>query len=281
MSLTAVPVYLIARRLVTRGLALTAAALSVSILSMTYTGTVMTENAFYPVTAVWALLLVRTLERPTLGRQAVLVVAILVAYLTRAQAALFVPALVTAILIVALLEHGRHFWRGLWAYRVDRAAARARRGRRRPAPGRSGRAAERHPRRVHRPARLLVRRRRRVPLGALPPGRAGDHARRLPLRRLPDLLRGGPPARRRRASIGSSPPSPCRSRSGSSSSSRPSRTRPWPSGSRSGTSSMSRRSSSSRSWRGSVAGRRGRGGRSRRRRSSPPRCPPRCRSTTS
>jgi hypothetical protein len=118
MSLTAVPVYLIARRLVSRGLALTAAALSVSILSMTYTGTVMTENAFYPVTAVWALLLVRTLERPTLVRQAVLVGAILVAYLTRAQAVLFVPALVTAILIVALLEHGRQFWRGLWVYRV-------------------------------------------------------------------------------------------------------------------------------------------------------------------
>ena len=118
MSLTAVPVYLIARRLVTRNLALVAAVLSVSILSMTYTGTVMTENAFYPVTAVWALLLVRTLERPTIGRQVVLVAAIGFAYLTRAQAVLFGPALVTAVLIVALLDHGRQFWRGLWAYRV-------------------------------------------------------------------------------------------------------------------------------------------------------------------
>lgn len=116
MSLTAVPVYLLARRLVTRGLALTAAALSLSILSLTYTGTVMTENAFYLVTAVWALLLVRTLERPTLARQAVLVVGILIAYLTRAQAALFVPALVTAILLVAVLDHGWRFWRGLWTY---------------------------------------------------------------------------------------------------------------------------------------------------------------------
>jgi 4-amino-4-deoxy-L-arabinose transferase-like glycosyltransferase len=118
MSLTAIPVYLLARRLVTRGLALTAAALSLAIPSLAYTGTVMTENAFYPVTATWALLLVRALERPTLGRQALLVVGIGVAYLTRAQAATFVPVLVTAILLVALLDHGRRFWRGLWAFRA-------------------------------------------------------------------------------------------------------------------------------------------------------------------
>jgi hypothetical protein len=118
MSITAIPVYLIARRLVTRGLALTAAGLSVAILSMTYTGAVMTENAFYPLTAAWALLLIRALERPALGRQALLVLGIGVAYLTRAQAATFVPVLVTAILLVAVLDHGRRFWRGLWTYRA-------------------------------------------------------------------------------------------------------------------------------------------------------------------
>ena len=118
MSLTAVPVYLIARRLVSRGLALTAAALSLAIPAMTYTGTVMTENVFYPVTALWALLFIRALERPTVGRQAVLVIAIGFAYLTRAQAATFVPALVTAILMLSLLDHGRRFWRGFWAYRA-------------------------------------------------------------------------------------------------------------------------------------------------------------------
>jgi 4-amino-4-deoxy-L-arabinose transferase-like glycosyltransferase len=118
MSLTAVPVYFLARRLVTRSLALTAAALSLAIPAMTYTGTVMTENAFYPLTAIWALLLVRALERPTLSRQTLLVVGIGVAYLTRAQAALFVPVLVTAILLLAALEHGPRLWRGLWPYRV-------------------------------------------------------------------------------------------------------------------------------------------------------------------
>lgn len=118
MSLTAIPVYLIARRLMSRALALTAAALSLAIPSMAYTGTVMTENAFYPLTATWALLLVRALERPTLGRQAALVLGIGVGYLTRPQAATFVAVLVTAILIVALLDDWRRFWRGLWAYRA-------------------------------------------------------------------------------------------------------------------------------------------------------------------
>ncbi len=118
MSLTAVPVYFLARRLVTRGLALTAAALSLAIPSLTYTGTVMTENAFYPLTATWALLLVRALERPTVARQALLVLGIGIGYLTRAQAATFVPVLVTAILLVAVLDDWRRFWRGIWAFRL-------------------------------------------------------------------------------------------------------------------------------------------------------------------
>jgi Dolichyl-phosphate-mannose-protein mannosyltransferase len=118
MSLTAVPVYLLARRYVSRALALTAAALSVAILCMTYTGTVMTENAFYPLTATWALLLVRVLERPTFARQGLLLLVTGFAYLTRAQGATFFPALVTAMLLVASLDHGWRFWRGLWAYRA-------------------------------------------------------------------------------------------------------------------------------------------------------------------
>jgi Dolichyl-phosphate-mannose-protein mannosyltransferase len=118
MSLAAIPIYLIARRLVSRALALTATALSLAIPSLAYTGTVMTENAFYPVTAAWALLLLRALERPTLGRQALVVLGIGVAYLTRAQAASFVPILVTSILLLSVLEDRWRFWRGLWNYRA-------------------------------------------------------------------------------------------------------------------------------------------------------------------
>lgn len=121
MSVTAIPVYLIGRRLVSRALALTAAGLSLAIPAMTYTGTVMTENAFYPVTATWALFLIRALDRPTLLRQALVVVGIALAYLTRAQAAIFVPVLVTAVFLVAWLDYGWRFWRGLWAYRVTAA----------------------------------------------------------------------------------------------------------------------------------------------------------------
>ena len=69
MSLAAVPAYLLARRVVGPGLSLLAAVLAVSLPSLVYTGSVMTENAFYPVFLVCALLLTLVLERPTPGRQ--------------------------------------------------------------------------------------------------------------------------------------------------------------------------------------------------------------------
>ena len=59
MSLAAVPAYLLARRVLPTGLSLLAALLAVALPSMVYTGTVMTENAFYP-----AFLLVRLGARP-------------------------------------------------------------------------------------------------------------------------------------------------------------------------------------------------------------------------
>ena len=49
MSLAAVPAYFLARRMLSMPLALAAAALTVSVPSMVYTGTIMTENAFYPI----------------------------------------------------------------------------------------------------------------------------------------------------------------------------------------------------------------------------------------
>ena len=65
MSLTAVPVYYIARRLMRTPYALGAAVLSIAIPAMTYTGVVMTENAFYPAFAFSVLFMIRALERPT------------------------------------------------------------------------------------------------------------------------------------------------------------------------------------------------------------------------
>ncbi len=65
MSLAAVPAFFLARRVVRDGLALLAALIAVAIPSLAYTGTVMTENAFYPLFLVVALVLVLVLERPT------------------------------------------------------------------------------------------------------------------------------------------------------------------------------------------------------------------------
>jgi hypothetical protein len=104
MSLAAVPVYLLARRLAGRGLALAAAVLALALPGMAYTSTIMTENAFFPVFLFWVLALVLALERPTAVRQLAIVVLTFVAYETRNQAAVLVPALVTAIILVILFE---------------------------------------------------------------------------------------------------------------------------------------------------------------------------------
>jgi hypothetical protein len=104
MSLAAVPVFLIARRLVSSRLALVAAALSLAIPSFVYTGTIMTENAFYPAFALCILAFLAALERPTLWRQAGAFAAVGLAFLIRAQAVTLVAAFVTAIVLVCLVE---------------------------------------------------------------------------------------------------------------------------------------------------------------------------------
>jgi hypothetical protein len=100
MSLAAVPAYLLARRVVRPSLALVAAALTVAVPSLVYTGTLMTENVFYPLFLTCALVLVLVLERPTRLRVAALLALSLVAFLTRAQAVALVPAILTAPLLL-------------------------------------------------------------------------------------------------------------------------------------------------------------------------------------
>jgi hypothetical protein len=110
MSLAAIPAYLLARRVVSRPLALVAAVLSLAIPSLLYTGTLMTENAFYPIFLFVALALVWMLERPTaLNQLGVLALSVL-AYETRQQALALFPAVLTAPLLF-----GR---RGLGRFRV-------------------------------------------------------------------------------------------------------------------------------------------------------------------
>jgi Dolichyl-phosphate-mannose-protein mannosyltransferase len=107
MSLAAVPAYLLARRVLTPLPSLLAAVLSVAVPSLMYTGTLMTETVFYPLFLGVALSLVLVLERPTALRQLCLLAVCLLAFLTRSQAVVLVPAVATAPLVLVWLDRRR------------------------------------------------------------------------------------------------------------------------------------------------------------------------------
>ena len=107
MSLAAIPAYFLARRVLAPLPSLLAALLAVVVPSMVYTGTLMTETVFYPVFVCVALALVLALERPTVVRQLVLLGVALLAYLTRTQAVVLVPAIATAPLALAFVDRER------------------------------------------------------------------------------------------------------------------------------------------------------------------------------
>jgi hypothetical protein len=104
MSLAAVPVYYLARRLLSSTLSLAAAALSVLVPSMLYTETLMTENVFYPLFMLAVLTLVLTLERPTPRRQVLLLAVCVLCYATRAQAVALFGAALAAPVLHGLIE---------------------------------------------------------------------------------------------------------------------------------------------------------------------------------
>lgn len=103
MSLAAVPAYLLARRVLAPPLSLLAALMAVALPSLAYTATVMTENVYYPLFLTGALLLVLVLERPTPARQVGLLALVGVLFATRVQAVAFLPAIVVAPFLLALL----------------------------------------------------------------------------------------------------------------------------------------------------------------------------------
>jgi hypothetical protein len=108
MSLAAMPTFFLARRVVGDGLSLLAALLAVALPSLAYTGTVMTENVFYPLFLVVSLVLVLVLERPTRPRVGLLVGLVVLAFATRVQALAIVPAALLAPLVLGLFQ-GRGF----------------------------------------------------------------------------------------------------------------------------------------------------------------------------
>ena len=117
--------YFLARRLLTPSLSLASAALSVLLPSMLYTGTLMTENAFYPLFALASLLLVLTLERPTALRQLLLLAACGVCFATRAQAVALVGGALVAPVIHGWIERDvrARFRRFLLLYGIVAAGA--------------------------------------------------------------------------------------------------------------------------------------------------------------
>jgi hypothetical protein len=104
MSLTAIPAYFIARTLMQRSWSLVAAALTVLVPSMAYTGLVMTENAFYPAFALAMLLVIRALQRPTIFSQIFAFAGAVLCYEVRPQGALVLPAFVVSVLFLVVLD---------------------------------------------------------------------------------------------------------------------------------------------------------------------------------
>ena len=115
MSLAAIPAYMLARRMLPRPLAFAAAVLTVALPSMVYTGTLMTENAFFPIFLFAVLAIVVWLERPSPTTTLWVIALVGLAYLTRAQALAFGPAILTAPPLYVWAQ--RRGWRGLRDYK--------------------------------------------------------------------------------------------------------------------------------------------------------------------
>ena len=127
-ALTAVPVYLLARRLVSQWWAVLAAGLTVAIPSSISVATVMTESMAF-LAAAWALYATMlALERPTVLRQLVLLAAIGVAFLTRSQLGVLYVGWLVALglhwwISPAARPRGRADWRRLWPSALPLLAA--------------------------------------------------------------------------------------------------------------------------------------------------------------
>jgi Dolichyl-phosphate-mannose-protein mannosyltransferase len=103
VSLTAIPVYCWGRSLMASRWALVAAALSLCLPGLALAGFLMTEVVFLPIFCVAAWAMARALERPSLGRQALMLGVLALAVLTRLQALVLGPAFLLAALLEATL----------------------------------------------------------------------------------------------------------------------------------------------------------------------------------
>jgi hypothetical protein len=106
-ALAAFPIYLVARRLLRPWWSVGVAAFSIAIPSSMYVALVMTESVSYLTYSIALLAIVLALERPTTARQLAVLVAVALAYVTRAQFAVLFAAYVVALVAVWAIVPGR------------------------------------------------------------------------------------------------------------------------------------------------------------------------------
>jgi hypothetical protein len=99
-ALTAVPIYLLARRLLSRWWSVLVVGMSLAIPSSIYTSLVMTESVAYLTSSIALLAIVLALERPSVARQLAMLGAVGLAYATRPQFAVLVPAFLVGWLML-------------------------------------------------------------------------------------------------------------------------------------------------------------------------------------
>jgi dolichyl-phosphate-mannose-protein mannosyltransferase len=104
MSAAAVPLYLCGRRLLPTWLALAAAALTLLVPALAYSGLLMTEALFYPLAIVALAALARALEKPSAWNQGVFLFCVTLATAVRMQALVLLPTFVAAALLHAAMS---------------------------------------------------------------------------------------------------------------------------------------------------------------------------------
>jgi hypothetical protein len=110
-ALAAVPIYFLARRLLTPWWSVGVALASIAVPSSIYTSLVMTESASYLTASVALVAMLRALEHPSVVRQLGMLAAVGLAFATRPQfAALFIAFLASWLLFWAL-DRGRPTFR--------------------------------------------------------------------------------------------------------------------------------------------------------------------------
>ena len=120
MTLSALPLYLLGRRVTSPWWALLPPVLTLLLPITLLSGLLMTESAFLPAFLLCAYAMALVVERPTLTRQAFAVTAIALASAVRFQGLVLAAALVTAVLLSLIFELRAEHPRSRLRYALDR-----------------------------------------------------------------------------------------------------------------------------------------------------------------